>query len=190
MVAFGEIKSKSFAVFLDRDGTICEDFGYISDPKKVKLIDGSAHGIKLLKKMGYKIIIVTNQSGVGRGYFTLDEMFRVEDRLEELLREEGARIDGFYFCPHHPDENCKCRKPKTFLIEKAKEEHNIDLSHSFFIGDKMTDVLCGKRAGLRSILVLSGFGKKEAKKLIESEKPDFVAKNLLMASFWIRDQNG
>lgn len=146
------------AVFLDRDGTINDDRGYIKDPDEIVLIAGATEAIKKLNEQGIPVIIITNQSGIGRGYYGEAEFAAVNRRLEELLTQEGAHIDGTYHCPHHPEDNCECRKPGTALVEKAAEAHGIDLSRSVIIGDKVSDMELGKRAGMERVLVLTGYG--------------------------------
>ncbi len=171
------------AVFLDRDGTINHDTGYISDPEGLVLLPGAASAIKRLNENGIKVIVVTNQSGVGRGYFTEADLRAVNKRLEELLLLDGARLDGIYYCPHRPEEGCGCRKPEVGLLERAAEEHAIDPRASFMVGDKAVDVHLAKRAGAKAILVLTGKGAEEEEKL--DEKPDFVAMDILDAVTWI-----
>ncbi|MFQ5428332.1 MAG: D-glycero-alpha-D-manno-heptose-1,7-bisphosphate 7-phosphatase [Thermodesulfobacteriota bacterium] len=146
------------AVFLDRDGTINEDRGYIGVPEDVSLIAGATEAIKELNKQGIPVIIITNQSGIGRGYYGEDELKAVNKRLEELLRAEGAHIDGIYHCPHHPDDGCECRKPGTKLLEEAALAHDIDLAQSVIVGDKVSDLELGYRAAMQKVLVLTGYG--------------------------------
>jgi D-glycero-D-manno-heptose 1,7-bisphosphate phosphatase len=178
------------AVFLDRDGTINEEVGYLSDPEKVVLIPGAAEALIRLKAAGFKLIVLTNQSGVARGYFTARELADVNKRLDSMLAEKGAAVDAYYFCPHHPKYGemveCDCRKPRTGMVDTAAREHGIDLSRSYFVGDKRTDVLLGKNAGGKSILVLTGFGKDEALLLKEEGlKADMVLDGLPEAADWI-----
>lgn len=146
------------AVFLDRDGTINEDRDYIGDPEDVVLIRGAAEAIKELNEQGIPVIVITNQSGIGRGYYGVAEFQAVNERLDELLRAKGAHIDGLYYCPHHPEDKCECRKPGTALIEEAAAEHNVNLSKSVIVGDKVSDMELGQKAGMKSVLVLSGYG--------------------------------
>ena len=144
----------SSAVFIDRDGTIMEDCVYCSDPKKVKLFPGVPEALRRLKSNGFKLIIITNQSGIGRGLFTVKQYRAVE---AELLRQLGVGlIDATYFCPDAPDEHCKCRKPKPGMVLEATQEHQIDLSRSFLIGDSEIDVECAHNAGVRGIRVQTG----------------------------------
>ncbi len=142
------------AVFLDRDNTLIKDDGYIHEPEKVELLPTVPEGLKLLKKADYLLIVVSNQSGIGRGYFKEKDFHAVNERLQELLKPHGVQIDDFFFCPHRPDENCNCRKPKTGMVEEAAKKWNIDLSESFVIGDKEIDVMLAFNAGCkRGILV-------------------------------------
>lgn len=174
------------AVFLDRDGTINEDTGYIDSPESLIIIDGAASAVKRLNAKGFKVIVITNQSGVGRGYFTEDAADAVNKRLEEILKKDGAHLDGIYYCPHHPDDNCECRKPKTGLIERAKRDFPIDLKKSYVIGDKVSDIEIARGIGGKGILVLTGMGKDEQKRLIH--KPHYIAHDLKDAVEWIIKQ--
>lgn len=130
------------AAFLDRDGTIIEDVEYIARPEEVRLLPGAAKAIQLLNEAGVPVIIVSNQSGIGRGYFTYEDFQRVQSRVEELLRADGAHIDAIYICPHAPVDPpaCSCRKPAVGLFERAAREHDLDLVHSWYAGDKWRDV--------------------------------------------------
>lgn len=140
------------AIFLDRDGTLNYDAGYTHQPKDLKLYDGVTEGLKKLQELGFFLIIITNQSGINRGIFTEKQMREFNDAL---LKKLGAdiKITAIYFCPHRPDENCKCRKPKTALLEKAIQEFNIDPLQSYFVGDKNTDLECGENAGTKTFLI-------------------------------------
>ena len=148
------------AVFLDRDGTIVEDPGFLHEPGKVKLLPGAAHAIKRLNEHGFLVVIVTNQSGIGRGRFTLADYTAVERRLGELLTAHGARIDATYFCPHHPliTGACECRKPGTKLYLEAQQALDIDFSRSWWVGDRLADVQPARKLGGHGILVATGEG--------------------------------
>ncbi len=180
------MSGSSVAIFLDRDGTINEDVNFLSKPEQLILIDGSAEAIKEANELGLKVIVFTNQSGIARGYFTEDDLHRVHKRLDELLAQKGARIDAYYYCPHHPVEGngeykveCECRKPKDGMLQRASREQNIDLKKSFVIGDRCIDIQAGKTAGATTILVLTGYGKDEYKKCKdENLEPDFIAESL------------
>src|SRR5207244_3957979 len=145
-------------VFLDRDGTLMMEKGYLSDPQCVELIDGAAAALRRLREGGFGIAIVTNQSAVGRGYFGMERVDAVHRRLGDLLASQGAFLDAIYVCPHRPEEECACRKPGIAMIEDAAREHAIDLRASFIIGDKESDVDCGRNAGVPVILVRTGYG--------------------------------
>ena len=145
----------SAAVFVDRDGTIMEDCDYCSDPKDVRIFPGVPEALLRLKSKGFKLIIITNQSGIGRGLMTVEQYRAVES---EVLRQLGGDlIDATYFCPDVPGQHSSCRKPEPGMILQAKREHGIDLPRSFFIGDKEIDVECGRNAGMRTIRVQTGF---------------------------------
>lgn len=142
------------AVFLDRDGTINVDTHYVSRPEDVALIPGAAPAIARLNAAGFPVIVVSNQSGIGRGYLTMEEYQRVEQRLAALLAEQGARVDATYICPHAPSTPpCDCRKPGTALYHRAAAEHAIDLARSWFIGDRWRDIAPARVLGGRGILV-------------------------------------
>jgi histidinol-phosphate phosphatase family protein len=144
------------AVFIDRDGTLMRDVDYCGNPDDVEVFRGAPEALRQLKERGYKIIIVTNQSGIGRGYFDEATYKKVED---EVKRQIGSDlIDATYFCPHRPEQRCGCRKPEAGMVHQAAREHGIDLKRSYFIGDKNSDMECGRRAGTRTILVQTGYG--------------------------------
>src|SRR5439155_8542788 len=142
------------AVFIDRDDTIMEDCGYCSDPQNVKIFPGVPEALRRLKSNGFKLIIITNQSGIGRGLFTLDQYRAVES---EVLRQLGdGLVDATYYCPDAPEQHSKCRKPAPGMVVQATRDYQIDLSHSFLIGDKEVDVECAHNAGVRAIRVRTG----------------------------------
>ena len=150
------------AVFLDKDGTLVENVPYNVDPSRMRLARG-AEGLPMLHRAGYRLIVVSNQSGVARGYFAEDALRPVERRLAELLHEAGVPLAGFYYCPHHPKGvvpayalACACRKPAPGLIAQAAREHRIDLSRSWLVGDILDDVEAGRRAGCRTVLIDNG----------------------------------
>jgi D-glycero-D-manno-heptose 1,7-bisphosphate phosphatase len=152
------------AVFLDRDGTIIEDAGYLADPAKVRLLPGAGRAIRRLNQAGFRVLVVTNQSGIARGLLSLDDYRATERRLDELLTREKAQVDAHYFCPHLPEVNgqCECRKPGTLLYRQAAERFGIDLCQSFWIGDRVRDLVPAKTLGGKGILVLTGAGGSEA----------------------------
>ncbi|MBI5048036.1 MAG: D-glycero-beta-D-manno-heptose 1,7-bisphosphate 7-phosphatase [Deltaproteobacteria bacterium] len=174
---------KNLAVFLDRDGTINKDTGYIDSPGRLIIIDGVSSAIKRLNSNGFKVVVITNQSGVARGYFSKEALDIVNKRLEHILKKKRAHIDGIYYCPHHPDDNCECRKPKIGLLEQAKKDLNIDFKKSYVVGDKVSDVEIAQGIGGKGILVLTGMGRDEEKKL--NHKPSYIAHDLKDAVEWI-----
>lgn len=168
------------AVFLDRDGTINVEKNYLYRVEDFAFIKGSIDAIKLLNEHCYKVIVITNQAGIARGYYQPADVLKLHCWVNEQLAANGAHIDAFYFCPHHPAGKineyaveCDCRKPGTALIEQAIREFAIDITRSYFIGDKNSDVLAGKNAGLKTILVLTGYGQTEDK-----EHAHYIAENL------------
>jgi len=176
-------RKKPWAVFLDRDGTINEDTGYVSRPEELVLIEGSTRAVKALNDRGVKVIIITNQSGVARGYFEEKAVGEVNEKLIELLHLDGARVDGIYYCPHHPDDECRCRKPETGMIERAAKEHGVEIEKSYVVGDKATDMELARNAGAKGILVMTGQGAEEVDTL--KTKPEYVARDLADAVSWI-----
>jgi D-glycero-D-manno-heptose 1,7-bisphosphate phosphatase len=167
------------AVFLDRDGTINEEVGYLDRLEKLRLVPGAAEAIRLINGSGMKAVVVTNQSGVARGYFTEAFVDEVHTHLREMLREEGASLDGFYFCPHHPTEgrgvylrHCNCRKPSPGLLLQAIEELSLEPECSYMIGDTVKDIEAASRIGARGILVRTGYGAEAAAALTAAEGPE------------------
>jgi D-glycero-D-manno-heptose 1,7-bisphosphate phosphatase len=147
------------AVFLDRDGTLMEEVNYCADPAKVKVFPGVPEALQQLKECGYRLIVISNQAGIGRGYFTEKEYRAVEAELERQIRP--ATLDATYFCPDHPDRPTDRRKPAPGMVLEAQRDQSLDLARSFFIGDKAIDMECGRNAGLRTILVKTGYGAAE-----------------------------
>lgn len=139
------------ALFLDRDGTIIEDRGYMRDPALVQLLPGAVETLRLMERDGWALIVVSNQSGVGRGLISPSEMQAVQNRFLEVIQQAGVNITASYFCVHRPEDNCQCRKPSIFQVEQASREHGLDLRASWMIGDRRSDILCGKNAGCRTI---------------------------------------
>jgi D-glycero-D-manno-heptose 1,7-bisphosphate phosphatase len=178
------------AVFLDKDGTLVIDVPYNVDPQLVCLAPGVATGLRRLMDAGFKLIVVSNQSGVAKGFFGEEALRGVMLKLTQLLGEHGVRLDGFYYCPHHPDgevgqytRNCECRKPAPGLILKAARELQIDLGRSWMIGDILDDVAAGHRAGCRSVLIDNG--NETVWQLTEERRPDYRAADLDAAATWI-----
>ena len=174
------------AIFLDRDGTVVEDPGYVHKVKDFKLIDGAIDALKLLKN-DFRFFIITNQSGIGRGFFTLGDFEKFNNHLISTLKKNNIKIEKTYVCPHHPDEKCDCRKPNIKFIKEAEKEFNIDLKNSWVIGDLPCDIEMGKNTGCRTIYVLTGHGEKH-KKDLNNIKPDFVAENIYEAAKIIIEQ--
>jgi len=168
------------AIFLDRDGTLMDDVDYCGDPKDVRVFDGVAEALQKLKTKGFKLIVVTNQSGIGRGYFTEKEYRKVE---QEVARQIGdGLVDATYFCPHRPEARCKCRKGSPEMVSQAAREQHLDLSQSYFIGDKKSDLECGRSAGTKTVLVRTGYGNQTDETLA-----DFTADDLAAAAKLIVD---
>jgi D-glycero-D-manno-heptose 1,7-bisphosphate phosphatase len=141
------------AVFLDRDNTLIKDDGYFHDPEKIVFLPGVAEGLRTLQSAGFALLVVANQSGIGRGYFPESDTIAVNKKMTDLLRQKGVQIEKIYYCPHAPEANCACRKPKPFLIQKAAEEFGIDLAKSFFVGDYMKDMEAGRNAGTMTVFL-------------------------------------
>jgi len=176
------------AVFLDRDGTIIRQVELLTRISKVKILPGAAQAIRVMNKLGFLVIVVSNQPVVARGLITSAGIERMNQVLARRLLRQGARIDAFYFCQHHPKATlkeyrvrCSCRKPGAGMIRKSARDHNIDVRRSFIVGDGVIDVVAGKRVKLTTILVKSGPGHSRLDKKYNM-KPDFVAKNLLAAA--------
>ena len=169
------------AVFLDRDGTIMRDVEYCSDPKQVEIFSGVPEALVRLKQNGYKLVIISNQSGIGRGYFTEEQFRSVQDAVDRKL--VPAVIDAVYYCPDQPDGTSTRRKPSPEMVFEAQRDHGIDLSRSFFVGDKAIDIQCGRNAGVRTILVQTGYGLQE-----EDTGAELVARDFTEATDIILEQ--
>ena len=183
------------AVFLDRDGTINREVHYLSRPQDVELLPGAAQAIARLNAAGFWVVVVSNQSGLARGYFDEGDLALVQLELNRRLKAAGARVDAWYFCPHHPEGAvadlalaCDCRKPGIGLIRQAAEEIDLTLAGSFMVGDRLLDVTCGRRAGLTSILVRSGHD--DGPPASAEQEPHFVAPDLAAAVEWILNRGG
>ncbi|HEY2954594.1 MAG TPA: HAD family hydrolase [Candidatus Eisenbacteria bacterium] len=179
------------AVFLDRDGTIVVERGYLSDPSEIELLPGAARALRELKAAGYPLVVVSNQSGVGRGLFPASRVHEAMARLRGLLREHGVELDGIYFCPHRPDEGCACRKPGTALLERAADDLRLDLKRSVMVGDKRLDPETGRRAGGLGLLVRTGYGRDEEQRSGEEgaePRPDAAFDDLAAAARWILER--
>jgi D-glycero-D-manno-heptose 1,7-bisphosphate phosphatase len=176
------------ALFIDRDGTISEEVGYVNHPSRFRLFPYSAEAIKLLNDSGWLAIVVTNQAGVARGYFAEEIILQIHERLRRDLENASAHLDAIYYCAHHPSLgeppyrlDCNCRKPKTGLIDQARADFEIDLEKSWMVGDRYGDVELAVNAGLHSALVLSGYGRGEWEYQRDAwkEQPELVAEDLL-----------
>ncbi len=182
------------AVFIDRDGTLSEEIGYVNHADRFKLLPASGKAIRKLNEAGVPAVIVTNQAGVARGYFPEERIRQVHERMAALLAEEGAILDGIYYCPHHADvgeppyrKDCNCRKPRTGMIEQAARELDLDMSASYVVGDKFSDIELARRVGCKGIFVLTGYGLGlwEYDRDKAGTEPDLVTHDLLEAVEWI-----
>ncbi|MBA4311553.1 MAG: D,D-heptose 1,7-bisphosphate phosphatase [Chlorobiaceae bacterium] len=182
-------------IFLDRDGTIIKEVDYLRSPSQIQLIAESSEAIRIANKLGLHLFIVTNQSGIARGLLTEQELEIIHQNLMAQLKSQGAKIDGLYYCPHHPEVgsdkyriDCECRKPKTGMLRQASKDHGIDLSRSFVVGDKMIDIQTGNNCGASTILVLTGYGEEELKICrLNKIHIDYVAANLIDAVQYIQE---
>lgn len=170
---------KNRAVFLDRDGTVAPDVNYCRRPEDFNLFPDAGEAVRLLNINGFKVVVVTNQSGVARGYFTEPMLARIHQKMIKQFQEQQAVIDAIYYCPHHPDDGCECRKPKTALFLRAARENDIDFTQSYVVGDLPIDIKAGKTLGCKTILVTTGPNKEP------DILPDYVSSGLLQAAQWI-----
>ena len=188
---------KNIAVFLDRDGTINEEVGYLDSLDKLKIIPGAYEAIRLINESGMKAVVISNQAGVARGFFTEDFVKITHEHLQTALRQEGAYIDNFYHCPHHPTEgiepyrqDCNCRKPAPGMLLRAAQDLNIDLTRSYLVGDRFRDMEAAKKVGVKGVLVKTGYGQELLQddgpdEETEESKPDYIAADILEAVKWI-----
>lgn len=184
---------RSKAVFLDRDGTIVEERGHIGRIDQVQFIRGAFTALRQLRKLGFKLVVISNQSGVARGIITLPQVERVNQYISSKLKKKNLFFDGLYYCPHHPKagngkfrKKCTCRKPSAGLVRLAQKKHNLSTRGNYVIGDKLTDVELAKNIGAKGVLVLTGFGREQLNRADDdSSKPDYIAKNILDAARWI-----
>ena len=168
------------AIFLDRDGVINREVSYLSNPDNFIFIEGSIKALKILKNLGYLLIVITNQAGIARGLFSLENLNMIHDKMKKILFEKKILLDDIFFCPHHPDftGSCNCRKPKPGMIFMARDKFDINLMESYMVGDTLRDIEAGFNAGCKTVLVMTGYGKEEKNK-IQKIKPDFLFDNLL-----------
>jgi len=194
-------EGKNRAIFIDRDGTVNEEAGYINHIDRFRLLPRSTDAVRLINQSPLKAVLITNQAGVAKGYFPEELVIKIHEKLKALLKEEGSHFDGIYYCPHHPEGvvekyriRCSCRKPEPGLLLKAASDLDIDLARSYLIGDKISDVQMARRVGARGILVLTGYGKGEVENFSnewsDAKKPDYIAKDLYDAVKWILNIEG
>jgi D,D-heptose 1,7-bisphosphate phosphatase len=169
------------AVFLDRDGTIARDVNYCSRVEDFEILSTVPEAIRLLNLNDFRVVVITNQSGIARGYFTEETLGRIHDKMVAELARQGARLDAVYYCPHHPDDHCGCRKPATGMFLKAAGELDIDFSRSYVVGDMQLDIEAGKLIGCKTILVTTG----PRPPVTSPHVPDYVAANLMECVKWI-----
>ena len=187
------------AVFLDRDGTINEQMGYINHLCRFQLLPGAAQAIKKLNDAAIPVVVISNQSGLARGYFPEELLLAVHEKMNTLLAKEGAHVDGIYYCPHHPEAkedrfraSCNCRKPKPGLVLQAAEEMGLDPQSSYVVGDRWSDIKTAVNCGATSILVRTGYGRGDEQYIGPQQEiqPDFKAEDLLEAVNWILSRWG
>jgi len=177
------MKNEKKAIFLDRDGTLIEEVNFLSTAGQTRLFDHTAEALTLFRDSGFSLFVVTNQSGVARGFFDVGAVDEVHSKIRNELVLRGLRIESFEYCPHLPDAGCACRKPNTGMIERIRREYSIDLEQSWVIGDKLLDIQLGRNAGCRTALVLTGYGSSHRAQL--EQMPDIIAANLLEAAMRI-----
>jgi D-glycero-D-manno-heptose 1,7-bisphosphate phosphatase len=180
------VKPRPKAVFIDRDGVLIHDAEYLGSTAGLKVYGGVPRALTLLRKEGFKIVIVTNQSGIARGYFTAAAMRRIHAELKRRLAKAGARWDALYFSPHGPDSGHSWRKPGTGMLLAAKKKFGLDLKGSYLVGDKTSDIECARRAGCAGILVRTGKGGRDKE---YKAKPAIIRRDLLSAARWIVEKN-
>ncbi len=183
--AVGKRRSLRPLLVFDRDGTLMEEKGYLRDPAGVRLLPGVAAGLRRLRRAGYPVIVVSNQSGVGRGLMTEADVRKVNRRFLQMLRSRGAGVDGLFWCPHGPGEGCGCRKPGLALVKRAAREVGCSWRGAISVGDRVSDVALGRKTGGFGVLVLTGYGPR-ALAHFDEQKPDFVARDFGQAVEWIR----
>jgi len=170
-------------IILDRDGTIIEDRHYLSDPAGVALLPDAVEGMRKITESGMGLVVISNQSGIGRGFFTEAQLNAVHHRMEQILEEAGIRLDGIYFCPHTPEDRCRCRKPDTGMLMRAADDLGFKPEECIVIGDKSCDIELGKRAGGFTILVRTGYGAVTERE--GAAEADYTADSLRDAADWI-----
>ena len=174
------------AVFLDRDGVLMRDAKFVDPVNQVEVINGAPQAMRSLQDAGFRLFVVTNQSGVGRGYFTREAVEEIHTLLNQHFSAAGVRIERYYVCPHHPEDNCDCRKPKPKFLLEAAREYGLDLSRCFMVGDRPSDIQCGRNAGTTTILVMTGAGQETLD--AHSVAADQAAGDIGAAADWILRQ--
>ncbi|MFO7569631.1 MAG: HAD family hydrolase [Smithellaceae bacterium] len=191
------MNTKITAVFLDRDGTLNEEVGYLDHADKLRMIPAAFEAVRLINESGMQAIVVTNQAGIAKGFFTEAFVRDINDRMQSIFLEHGAHIDRFYYCPHHPTDGaapyrkiCDCRKPAAGLLKQAANDLDIDLRNSYMIGDRYRDIEAAHRAGAKGVLVMTGYGQESTQdagpdKAGDQNRPDHIAGDILEAVRWI-----
>jgi D-glycero-D-manno-heptose 1,7-bisphosphate phosphatase len=184
------------AIFIDRDGTLNEEVGYVCDPAQFRLHDFAAEAVRMINESGWMAIVITNQSGIAQGLLTEESLANIHRRMTEELAEAGARVDAIYYCPHHPEigeppyrNACECRKPRPGMLQRAAEEFGLNLPACVVIGDRYRDLRTAQAVGARSVLVLTGYGREELEQAAEPQPQDHVAANLLDAVRWVLNES-
>lgn len=184
------------AVFLDRDGTLIEEVGYLDRTERIELYPWTVDAVRLLNRAGLRVVVVTNQAGVARGIFEERFVGEAHRYLDERLAVAGARIDGYYYCPHHPDapleayrRHCDCRKPRPGMVQRAADELQLDVQRSFVVGDRWSDVQIAHAVGAHGVLVKTGYGESEARHPREDVTPSAIVRDLMAAVVWILERH-
>jgi len=187
------VKFEDVGIFFDRDGTVNVEVDFLRDPDELEIIPGVAKAIREANEMGIRVFIITNQSGIARGFLTEKDLERVHERLSAILSSAGARIDEIYYCPHHPEYgrppyniSCNCRKPNTGMLKTAARKYGIKLSKSFVVGDRCVDMKAGENAGCGTVLVLTGYGETEKHECRANTRIDHVAGDAAQAWTYIK----
>ena len=185
ILLYGVIVLHKKAIFLDRDGTINEDVGYLYRIEDLEFIPGSLEAMRLLQE-DFLLFIITNQQGISQKVFSEKDFLDFNQKFLDILEEKGIKIVEVYYCPHTKEDNCRCRKPKTFFLEKAERDHCLDIKNSYMIGDHSSDIETGLKLDMKTIYLLTGHGKMDFDKL--KVKPDHIAEDLYQAAMWIKNK--
>lgn len=185
------MRRKRWAVFLDRDGTLLPDAGHATRPEQLVLYPGAGEALVSLREAGAKLVVVSNQSAIARGWLDDAGLARMDRRLRSLVRAEGARLDATFYCPHHPRYTgpCSCRKPEPGMIRNGLRRFDLDPGNCFLVGDTRSDMEAGRRAGLRTVLVLTGYGRRARREVLRRKLADKITRNLAGAARWILEKN-